>query len=70
MDWQKLEKVYQKAAEAGVSFSLHYEEPADTWYFHVSSAAPDENFTTASSSFSSAIAGVVSWLDSILAQGE
>ena len=65
MNWESLEECLKLAKCAGVSFSLHYEEPADSWYGEVSSAAKNENWIGKSRSFDTAIADLIEFLDSL-----
>lgn len=66
MDWQKLQTVHEKAKKAGVSYSLHYAESDDSWYFVVSSAAPSEEWCGKNHSFDIAVGCVLEWLDAVL----
>lgn len=62
MDWSKLQRVYELAGAAQVSFSVTYEEGADEWYGEVFSSAPTENFMGKSRGFDFAIDDMVSHL--------
>lgn len=66
INWNDLQKVYENSRLAGVSFSLNYGEPDDSWYFVVSSAALSENFAGKSRSFDYAVNAVLEWLESLL----
>ena len=66
MDWQKIQAVHEKARQATVSYSLHYCESDDSWFFAVSSAAPSEEWCGKNRSFDVAVECVLEWLDSVL----
>ena len=46
-----------------VSFSLHYEECANTWYFEVSSAATEECTASRSSTYENTLEELVAYLE-------
>lgn len=66
INWNDLQNVYEKSRLVGVSFSLNYEEAADTWYFTISSTAPSESFVGKSRSYETAVVSVLERLESLL----
>lgn len=61
-----LQKLKELAQNAGVGFSLVYEESADTWYFMCNSAAKSECTITKSCGYDSTIDNAAKHLESLL----
>jgi len=51
INWNRLQEIYEKCCSIAVSFSMHYEESCDTFYFTIDSAAKNENYMSKSSKF-------------------
>jgi hypothetical protein len=54
-DWSKLQLVHDAAKLMQVSYSMHYCDVDDSWYFSVSSIAPSENWIGKNYSFDTAV---------------
>lgn len=61
----KLSKVYALAKKKTVSYTLHWAEADDSFYFSIESIAPAENFTGKAGSLDSAVKNVVEWLETL-----
>ena len=68
MNFRQLETVHEKAVKAGVNYSMHYCQADDSYYFEVSSTAPDEDWTARNRSFGLAVESVCEWLDSLISE--
>lgn len=69
IDWGRLQAVHEKAQFAGVSYSLHYSEGDDSWYFSIESASPEEEWMGKNYRFELAIQRFLEWLDRISPKG-
>ena len=66
MEWQKLQAVHELARRTGVSYSMHYAESDDSWYFSVHSSAPSEEWIGRNHSFDIAVKCVTEWMESLI----
>lgn len=67
--WEKVGEIHQLCQELSVSFSLNYNESADTWYFSISSVAKNECYNEFGdiywARFDDAANAVTQWINSL-----
>jgi len=66
IDFSQLNKVYDAAQKAGVSFDLVYVEPDNSWYFVINSAASSDRWIGKNNSFEIACECVLEWLNQLI----
>lgn len=57
--------VHNKAIQKSVSYTLHYSEVDDLFYFTIKSTAPVEEWKGKATDFYTAVEYVYEWLDSL-----